>query len=147
MFTQKEIYNKFRKLLLLRERDRSLRESCIRVLKKILKISKAIAPVMRERKIHVVIGFLIEREFKSTNVAKERFQCLNFINAWLNKSPSTFPMLFAQILVSIARNAEDTQLRRKGVESLLGMCTQCPEISANVGAIRLIIDSLLDLSL
>jgi len=27
------------------------------------------------------------------------------------------------------------------------MCVQCPEVSANVGAVRLIIDSLLDMSL
>ena len=73
MFTNKELYNKFRKLLLLRERDRSLRESCIRALKKIIKISKAIAPAMKEKKLHIIIGFLIEREFKSSNVAKERF--------------------------------------------------------------------------
>ena len=81
---------------------------------------------MKEKKIHVVIGFLIEREFKSSNVAKERIQCLKFINAWMEHSPSTFPLLFGQILVSIARNAEDTTLRKKAVESLLGMSTQCP---------------------
>jgi len=44
---KREIYAKFRKMLLLRERDRSLRETCIRVLKKILKISKKIAPMMK----------------------------------------------------------------------------------------------------
>jgi len=104
----REIYIKFRKLLLLRERDRSLRESCIRALKKILKISKKIASVMKERKIHILIGFLIEREFKSSYVSKERLQCLKFINAWLAMSPSNFPILFAQILVSISKNIEDT---------------------------------------
>jgi hypothetical protein len=64
---------KFRKLLLLRERDRSLRESCISALKKILKISKKIAVVMKQKKIHILISFLLEREFKSTNILKERF--------------------------------------------------------------------------
>jgi Rapamycin-insensitive companion of mTOR, N-term len=70
---KREIYPKFRKMLLLRERDRSLRESCIRALKKILKISKQIAPIMKAEKIHIVIGFFLEREFKSTTVAKERY--------------------------------------------------------------------------
>jgi hypothetical protein len=70
---KREIFSKFRKLLLLRERDRSLRETCIRVLKKILKVSKKIAPLMKNEKIHVVIGFFIEREFKSATVAKERY--------------------------------------------------------------------------
>lgn len=79
---KRELYPKFRKMLLLRERDRTLRETCIRVLKKILKISKQIAPIMKDEKIHVVIGFFIEREFKSPTVAKERYQCLKFINAW-----------------------------------------------------------------
>lgn len=91
---RKEIYSKFRKILLLRERDRSLRETCIRVLKKVLKISKKIAPIMRQEKIHVVIGFFIEREFKSATVAKERYQGVKFINAWQEKSPDTFPLLF-----------------------------------------------------
>lgn len=47
LFMKRELYPKFRKMLLLRERDRSLRESCIRALKKILKISKRIAPIMK----------------------------------------------------------------------------------------------------
>lgn len=72
LFLKKELYGKFRKLLLLRERDRSLRESCIKVLRKILKLSKKIGPVMKEKKIHVIICFIIEREFKSSNVIKER---------------------------------------------------------------------------
>ncbi len=91
---QKSIYPKFRKILLLRERDRTLRENCIRILKKILKISKRLAPIMKEEKIHVVIGFFIEREFKSNTVAKERYQCLKFINAWQEKSPETYPLIF-----------------------------------------------------
>ncbi len=72
LFSNKDLYAKFRKLLLLRERDRSLRESCIKLLKKILKVSKKLAIVMKDRKIHVIIGFLLEREFKSSNVLKER---------------------------------------------------------------------------
>lgn len=65
LFMKRDIYPKFRKILLLRERDRTLRESCIRILKKILKVSKQIAQLMKEEKIHVVIGFFLEREFKS----------------------------------------------------------------------------------
>ena len=73
LFMKRELYPKFRKILLLRERDRTLRETCIRILRKILKISKKIAPIMRDEKIHVVVGFFIEREFKSSTVAKERY--------------------------------------------------------------------------
>lgn len=62
---------------------------------------------MKEKKIHVLISFLIEREFKSNNVAKERMACLKFINAWMQYSPSSFPLIFGQILVSMARNVED----------------------------------------
>lgn len=120
---QKDVYTRFRKLLLLRERDRSLRESCIRALKKILKVSKKIAPIMKEKKIHFLVGFLLEREFKSSNVAKERIQCLKFINAWINTSPKSFPLLFGQILLSIAKNVEDVALRKKAVESLLSLST------------------------
>lgn len=94
IFMNKEIYPKFRKILLLRERDRSLRETCIRVLKNILKISKKMALLMKEEKIHIVIGFFIEREFKSTTVQKERYQCLKLINSWQETSPDTFPLIF-----------------------------------------------------
>lgn len=75
VFLSKELFARFRKLLLLRERDRSLRESCIKALKKVLKVSKKISVIMKEKKIHVLISFLLEREFKSTNVIKERLQC------------------------------------------------------------------------
>lgn len=91
---KREIYPKFRKLLLLRERDRTLRETCIKVLRKILKVSKKIGPLMRDEKIHIVIGFFIEREFKSATVAKERYQCLKLIDAWQSKCPDTFPLIF-----------------------------------------------------
>lgn len=126
LFMKRELYPKFRKILLLRERDRTLRETCIRILRKILKVSKKIAPIMRDEKIHVVVGFFIEREFKSSTVAKERYQCLKFIDAWQQKSPDTFPLIFGQILVSIAKNIEDAQLRRKSIEQLLTMCVHCP---------------------
>lgn len=124
-----------------------MRESCIKLLKKIIKVSKKLAIVMKERKIHVIIGFLLEREFKSSNVLKERMQCLKFINNWIMINPANFPFLFAQILVSISKNIEDIQLRKKAVESLLSLATSCPEIAANVGALRLLIECLTDMSL
>jgi hypothetical protein len=49
---------------------------------------------MRDEKIHVVIGFFIEREFKSSTVTKERYQCLKFIDAWQQRSPASFPLIF-----------------------------------------------------
>jgi len=101
---KEEFFAKMRKLLLLRERDRSFRESCIRALKKILKLTRKAIPILKKKKIHVIISFMIEREFKSTNVVRERLQCLKFINAWLNKDPAGVPLIFAQTLVSIARN-------------------------------------------
>jgi septum formation topological specificity factor MinE len=94
VFMQRAIYPKFRKILLLRERDRTLRETCVRILKKILKITKKVTPIMKEEKIHIVIGFFIEREFKSATVAKERLQCIKFINAWQEKCPETYPLIF-----------------------------------------------------
>ena len=119
---KRELYPKIRKILLLRERDRTLRETTIRILRKVLKVSKKIAPIMLSEKIHVVVGFFIEREFKSSTVAKERYQCLKFIDAWQQRSPQSFPLVFGQILVSIAKNIEDAQLRRKSIEQLLTMC-------------------------
>ena len=78
----------------MRERDRSFRESCIRALKKVMKISKKFCIMMRKLKIHFLISFMIEREFKSNNVVRERVQSLKFINAWMTVSPDTFPLVF-----------------------------------------------------
>ena len=51
LFLNKDIYSKFRKIILIRDRDRSLRESTIRAIKKIVKISKKIGYVIKEKKI------------------------------------------------------------------------------------------------
>jgi hypothetical protein len=102
---------------------------------------------MKEKKIHVLVSFLLEREFKSTNVLKERYQCIKFINAWLNHCTNSFPLLFGQVLVSISRNTEDTTMRKKAIEILLSLCTIKPDMAAYVGALRLLIDSLVDISL
>ena len=104
MFMKVEVLEKMRCLLLMREKDRSFRESCIRALKKILKISKKIAPLMKSLKIHFIMSFMIEREFKQANLARERTQSLKFIVAWMNVSPECFPLVFGQTLVSIAKN-------------------------------------------
>jgi hypothetical protein len=46
-------------------------------------------------KIHIVVCFILEREFKSQAVAKERFQCFRLMSAWLQVDPDNYPILFA----------------------------------------------------
>ena len=82
-----EVFSKFRSLLLLREKDRAFRESVIRALKKLLKLSKRSIPLIKQKKIDVLISFVIEREYKSLPVQKERMQCFKFIKAWIEKDP------------------------------------------------------------
>ena len=49
--------------------------------------------------------------------------------------------------MSISKNPEDTNMRKKAIEITLSMCTITPDVAAFVGALRLLIDSLVDLSL
>lgn len=82
-------------VVLQRLRDRSVRENAIKALKIMLKLNPALSGIFRHQKFHIFVSFILEREFKNSAVAKERMQCFKFIKAWLTKSPSTFPLLFA----------------------------------------------------
>ena len=56
----------------MRHVDRAIREKSIRAIKMLFKISPAINEQLAETKIPVFIVFILEREFKSSAVAKER---------------------------------------------------------------------------
>ena len=58
-------------------------------------------------KVHVYVTFILEREFKNSAVAKERMQCFKLMKAWLKNCPDTFPLLFAQSILSLVRNEEE----------------------------------------
>lgn len=66
---------------------------------------------------------------------------------WLRVDPETFPLFFAQSVVSLVKNDEETQLRQSGIDLMIEMCSKAPKIAAQVGAIKLLIDCLMDLSL
>jgi hypothetical protein len=72
IFLNSRVFAKIRSLMLQREKDRAFRESVIRVLKRILKRSVKSIEFIKEKKIHVLISFIIEREFKSLPVQRER---------------------------------------------------------------------------
>jgi len=55
-----------------------------------------------------LVTFILEREFKFAVVAKERLQCFKLIAAYLRRHPSIFPMLFAQSILAVANNVEET---------------------------------------
>lgn len=61
-----------KEIVLLRQRDRSLRENSIKGLKILLKLNPKLSKIMRDKKIHVFISFILEREFKNNAVVKER---------------------------------------------------------------------------
>ena len=100
-----------------------------------------------QHKVHVYTTFILEREFKNSNVAKERRQCFKLISAWLNLSPDTFPLLFGQSILSLVRNEEEYQLRFDAIDLLITMCSKAPRVAAQVGGMKQLIDSLTDLSL
>ena len=93
--------------MLVRHVDRSIREKSIRAIKQLLKLSPSINEQLTATKLPVFVIFILEREFKSSAVAKERMQCFKLMNAWLNHSPENFPLLFAQSIHSLVRNEEE----------------------------------------
>lgn len=62
-----------KEVILVRQRDRAIRELSIRAIKRLFKIAgKSVTPLLQKLKIQVFISFILEREFKSSAVAKER---------------------------------------------------------------------------
>lgn len=90
-----EVFQLLKAIMLVRNVDRSIREKSIRGIKMLLKLCPAANAQLIESKIPVFIIFILEREFKSSVVAKERQQCFKLISAWLTLCPDTFPLLFA----------------------------------------------------
>lgn len=93
------------------------------------------------------VTFILEREFKNNAVAKERMQCFKLMKAWLKTCPDSFPLIFAQSVLSLVRNEEEFQLRFNALDMLIDMCSKAPRVSAQVGAMRQLIESLIDLTL
>lgn len=83
-----------KEIVLVRQKDRSLRENSIKALKILLNLNPKFSGDMRKFKLHVFICFIIEREFKNNAVARERLQCFKLMKAWLIHSPENFPILF-----------------------------------------------------
>lgn len=142
-----QLINILKEIILVRQRDRSIRENCIKGLKIMLKICPILAKQYLGLKIHVYVTFILEREFKSNAVAKERMQCFKMMKTWLRASPETFPLLFAQAIVSMVRNDEEFQLRFNAIDLMIDMCSRSPKVAAHVGSIKQLIESLLDLTL
>lgn len=64
-----------KEVILVRQRDRTMREMTLRAVKRLLRISTPqanVADQLYKAKLHVVVTFILEREFKSSAVAKER---------------------------------------------------------------------------
>ena len=53
------------------------------------------AKILYKLKIHIISTFILEREFKSQAVAKERLQCFKLMQAWLRQDAASFPLMFA----------------------------------------------------
>ena len=68
-----KILEVLKEIILVRGKDRVVRENTIKAVKRLLKIaSKVVTRVCYNLKIHVFTTFILEREFKSSAVAKER---------------------------------------------------------------------------
>ena len=107
IINDQNIFNRLKKLVLLRERDRRPRENAIKILKKFIKFSKKSCKIILSLKLDIIVSFILEREYKHSQVMKERLQCFKLITAWLEKDPDTLPYLFGQTVASIARNPDD----------------------------------------
>lgn len=68
-----KLFEILKEVILVRQRDRSLREFSLRAVKRLFKIAGIpVSTMLYKIKIHIVICFILEREFKSAAVAKER---------------------------------------------------------------------------
>ena len=142
------LFSIMKDIILVRQTDRSFRQNTFRAVKQILKVGgPAVAAILYKLKFHVYVTFILEREYKSISVAKERLQCFKLMQAWLRQDPTTFPLLFAQAIVSIVRNEEEFQLRFSGIDLMLDMCFKAPREATQVGSIKLLVDCLIDVSL
>ena len=72
LLTDENIYHRLKKLILLRERDRSTRENAVKIMKKIIKFTKKACKIMLEAKIEVFVSFILEREYRHAQLLKER---------------------------------------------------------------------------
>jgi hypothetical protein len=64
LLTDENIYHRLKKLILLRERDRSTRENAIKILKKIIKFTKKSCKIMLDAKLEIFVSFILEREYR-----------------------------------------------------------------------------------
>lgn len=68
-----KLFDILKEVILVRQRDRSLREYSLRAVKRLLRIAgRPVTTILYKLKIHVIVTFILEREFKSSAVAKER---------------------------------------------------------------------------
>jgi hypothetical protein len=52
------------------------------------------------------------------------------MNAWLRNDSETFPLLFAQAIVSMVRNEEEFQLRFNSIDLMIDMCSRAPKVAS-----------------
>jgi hypothetical protein len=56
-------------------------------------------------------------------------------------------MLFAQSILAVANNVEETQLRKDSIELMIEICSKAPKVAAQVGIIRQLIEIMQDVTL
>ena len=121
--SNENIFDRVKRILLIRTgQERWVRESAIKLLKKLINFSKKACQEIFRLKLEVFVSFILEREFKHAQVMRERLQCFKLIQAWLERDPESLPYIFGQTIASIAKNQEDTQLRKSAIELILTLC-------------------------
>ena len=68
IFGDVNLFNNLKKIILLRERDRKPRESGIKILKKLIKLSKESCKIALSLKLDIIVSFILEREYKHQQV-------------------------------------------------------------------------------
>lgn len=64
ILNDEEIFHRLKKLILLRERDRTTRENSVKIVKKLIKFTKKSCKILLDVKMEVFISFILEREYK-----------------------------------------------------------------------------------
>ena len=72
LINEENIYLRLKKLILLRDKDRTARENSIKLLKKFISFSKKCIDNIFKLKFEVFVSFILEREYKHAQVENER---------------------------------------------------------------------------
>ena len=110
----------------------------------ILKICIEIDPIFTDKILDAMIPIIICRLFedKKNSSFEERYGCLKLILTWLKLSEANFPIIFPQVIASVAQT--DDPFKVGCLEFLREMSIHRPDLTSTVGGFKILMNSMLE---